>query len=78
MKHGRCFTIVLWVFVTLGPLLGCTQPTPMLRVGTNIWPGYAPLYLAQELGYYQQQKIKIIEFGSATEVLRALDRKSVV
>jgi NitT/TauT family transport system substrate-binding protein len=63
--------VVMGCVIAALVLFGCGRPAPMLRVGTNIWPGYAPLYLAQELGYYPQQNIRIIEFGSATEVLRA-------
>jgi len=40
----------------LSVLFACSaeQESP-LRVGTNIWPGYEPFYLARELGYYEQQ-----------------------
>jgi len=71
MKQGRRRLVGVFAIAALVLLSDCARPTPMLRVGTNIWPGYAPLYLAQQLGYYQQQNIRIIEFGSATEVLRA-------
>lgn len=38
-------------------------PTPLqpLRIGTNIWPGYEPLYLARDLGYYGDVPIKFLE-----------------
>jgi len=42
-----------------------------LRIGTHIWPGYEPLYIARENGYFDESQIKIIEFTSATDVMRA-------
>ncbi len=71
MQHGRRLIVIFILIATLALLVNCARPAPMLRVGANIWPGYAPLFLAQEFGYYQQQNIRVIELGSATEVLRA-------
>jgi NitT/TauT family transport system substrate-binding protein len=42
-----------------------------LRIGTNLWPGYEPLYLARELGYLNPQRVQLNEYPSATDVLRA-------
>ncbi len=47
---------------------------PPLRVGTNVWPGYEPLYLARELGYYRNRPIRLLELrstGDVTQLLRA-------
>lgn len=54
-------------------LVSCLQsPAPPLRVGTNVWPGYEPLYLARDLGYYQEHpSIQIVNYPSATEAIRA-------
>jgi len=68
------FTAMLLVL----PLLaGCsdafdesTESQPM-RIGSNVWPGYEPLYLARELGYYEGLPISMVEYPSASEVLRA-------
>ena len=52
--------------------LSCsTEPKSAIRIGTNIWPGYEPLYLAQELGYYDQYNIKLIEYFSSSDVINA-------
>ena len=48
-----------------------------MRVGTNLWPGYEPLYLAQELGYWEPQEIKLAEFPSSSEVIRAFRNQSL-
>ena len=52
--------------------LACTpQPHPPLTVGTNLWPGYEPLYLAREQGLLPTTAVHLIEYGSSTEVMRA-------
>lgn len=53
-------------------LVGCSPPEPMLRVASNVWPGYETLYLARELGRYDERRIRLVEMPSATDVLRAL------
>jgi hypothetical protein len=36
----------------LAALFGCMrEPEPALRIGTNVWIGSEPLYLARELGH---------------------------
>lgn len=42
-----------------------------MRVGTNVWPGYEPLYLARDLGYYPDGAVRLVEYASATEVIQA-------
>lgn len=53
-------------------LLSCTdKPTPSLRLGTNIWPGYEPLYLARHKGFLTEDKVHLVEFSSASQVIQA-------
>ena len=66
-KFFRAMTLVLLVFA----LAGCDKPAPPLRVGANIWPGYEPLFLARDLGYYGGQPVQLLSFLSTTEVIRA-------
>ncbi|CAK8722452.1 ABC transporter substrate-binding protein [Candidatus Electrothrix laxa] len=64
----QCFFIVLFLFF----YVGCHQAPPTaLRIGTNIWPGYEPLYLAKAQGYYKDLNVRLVEYPSASEVLRA-------
>jgi len=52
---------------------GCTPaPVEPIRLGTNVWAGYEPLYLARSLGWLDEPKIKLVEFMSTTPVLRAM------
>ncbi|HBL10562.1 MAG TPA: nitrate ABC transporter [Cyanobacteria bacterium UBA11162] len=53
-------------------LISCHQePLKPLRIATNLWPGYEPLHLARELGYYQNTPIQLVEYASNTERVRA-------
>lgn len=66
------------VFVLISLLLsgGCSQQKPApLQLGTNVWPGYEPLYLARELGELSEDKVRLIEYPSASEVIRAFRNK---
>lgn len=53
-------------------LSACHSPEPQLRIGTNIWAGYEPLYLARNLGFYEDTRIKLVELSSASDVIHAL------
>lgn len=50
---------------------------PPLRLGTNVWPGYEPLFLARELDYLNDTKVTLVEFLSASEVIRAFRNGSL-
>ena len=53
-------------------LPGCDSSSVPLRLGTNVWPGYEPLYLAREQGYLNPDDVKLVELPSATDVMDAL------
>lgn len=48
-----------------------------LKIGTNVWPGYEPLYLARELGYFKNYPIHLVEYSSASQVLRAYRNRMI-
>jgi len=59
-------------------IAGCTPvPKPDIRIGTNIWPGYEPLYLARSLGWFRDSSIRLVEYTSATETMNALRHGSI-
>lgn len=61
--------LVPWLLVVM---LGCqVDDGRPLKVATNLWPGYEPLYLAQYLGVFGKN-VEIIQLSSATEVMRAM------
>jgi NitT/TauT family transport system substrate-binding protein len=62
----------------LAPLFGCIrEPEPALRIGTNVWIGSEPLYLARELGHLDLKAVQLVEYPSASEVLRAYRNQAI-
>jgi len=57
---------------------GCSKPKePLLRVATNVWPGYETLYLARSLGYYDDRQIRLVEMPSSSLVSKSLRNGAV-
>lgn len=42
-----------------------------MRVGVLVWPPYETLFLARDLGYYDEGEIQLVDFETPAEVLRA-------
>lgn len=59
---------------TLFIFIACesTYDKPTLKVGISPWPGYKPLLLAAEKGFFEGADIRIIPFATPTESYRAL------
>lgn len=53
-----CFSLVLTACDT-------APPQPALRIASSVWPGYEPLYLARDLGYFDTNKVSLFELPSA-------------
>lgn len=69
---SRFFTVTVAVWAAW-LLAGCVHHyEEPLKVGTNTWIGYEPLYLARDLGYYQGKNIRLVELASTTQALDAL------
>lgn len=55
-------------------LVGCTkQPDTTVKIAINPWPGYEYLFLAKELGYFEELELNVdlIPFGSLSDAQRA-------
>ena len=66
------------LIIAIFSLFACTSEySDTLKVGTNIWPGYEPLYLARASGAWKEGSISMIEFNSASEVLRSFRNRSI-
>ena len=62
--------IFLMVIVLLAS--SCTpKPVDILRIGSVQWPGYEPLHIAKQLGYYDDQPIKLIDYVANSDAMRA-------
>ncbi len=66
--------VLVWLAALGGaPLLGgCSEPVSPLRVGTIVFPGYEPMFLARDLGLLDERQVRLVELVSSTDTLRAL------
>jgi NitT/TauT family transport system substrate-binding protein len=77
LRSSRCLRWVAGVALVLA-LAGCVrQPETALRIGTNVWIGSEPLYLARELGRLDSSTVQLVEYPSASEVLRAFRNQAI-
>jgi len=79
-RHLRLKWLIcaLGCVATLLALFGCTrQPEPALRIGTNVWIGGEPLYLARDLGRLDPAVVQLVEYPSASEVHRAFRNQAI-
>ncbi|MDD2699970.1 MAG: ABC transporter substrate-binding protein [Sideroxydans sp.] len=60
------------------PLLTACDGThePPLRIASSPWPGYEPLYLAQEQGYLSEDKAQVFELPSSDITLESFRNHS--
>ena len=63
----------LWGLLVLVALAGaCAQPaSDPLRLGTVMWPGHEPLFLARARGSLPDSQVRLVEYSSLSEVNRA-------
>jgi len=57
---------------SLTNLYGCTTKEPIVRIASNVWPGYEFLYLAREKQYFEKHPIKLVELPSATVCIQSV------
>ncbi|HSC22240.1 MAG TPA: hypothetical protein VLG08_00885, partial [Casimicrobiaceae bacterium] len=71
----------LWALACIAciaSIAGCVRlPDPVLRIGTNVWIGSEPLYLARDLGRLDPNVVQLVEYPSASEVLRAFRNEAI-
>lgn len=70
----------LWLpLLLLGAALASCggPPPPPLRVGTILWPGHEPLFLARQLGYLDAGRVRLVEYSTITEAERAFRNGNV-
>ncbi len=78
MIGARPTLLIILALVAGLTLSGCSEPEqPPLRLGTVVWPGYEPLYLARTTNELPESLTRLIEYPSASEVIRALRNRSL-
>lgn len=70
LSRRRLLGAGLWL--SLAASLGCSPPRPKIRVAGIPWVGYAPLFLARELGHYQSSPLHLLESANNSASLMAL------
>lgn len=78
MDCRRAFSFMV-TLITFTLLLVSCKPhyQTHLRVASNNWIGYSPLYLAEEMEIFSPYLIKMVEMPSASEVIHALRSGSI-
>jgi NitT/TauT family transport system substrate-binding protein len=77
LRSSKALCLLVCVALALS-LPGCMrEPEPVLRIGTNVWIGSEPLYLARELGHLNPKAVQLVEYPSASEVLRAYRNEAI-
>ena len=77
MSMRRVFTAVVMSFFLGSVLASCSDaPSTPLRVGLNPWPGYAPLFIAAEKGYFAEEgvEVELVEMTSLWDIRKAFER----
>jgi NitT/TauT family transport system substrate-binding protein len=81
MKTGLQNWTRPWLLLCLALVVllsGCMrQSETALRIGTNVWIGGEPLYLARELGRLDPSMVQLVEYPSASEVMRAYRNQAI-
>jgi NitT/TauT family transport system substrate-binding protein len=69
---------LLALVVLVAALSGCLdEAEPPLRIGTNVWIGSEPLYLARDLQELNREAVQLVEYPSASEVSRAFRNQAI-
>ena len=64
---------VILTLLTLVLFVACSsEKKETLKIGISPWPGYEPLVLGMEKGFYSDLDISIVRFATPTESFRAL------
>lgn len=81
MPFAPKLTLPATIFAALSAILllaGCRQnPEGPVTIGTNIWLGYEPGYVAAKRGLYGDAQVTMRQFPSASETLRAFRNGSI-
>ncbi|OGT84062.1 MAG: hypothetical protein A3H91_13260 [Gammaproteobacteria bacterium RIFCSPLOWO2_02_FULL_61_13] len=77
MPRSRTILLLAALFAALSSVPGCTPPPEPLRLGHIHWPGYEPLTLADELGYFGAATVQVLHYSSGTQLKRAFRNRVV-
>lgn len=72
--NRRVFSLFAFAVLILAGAAGCghfESESPII-IGANTWPGYTPLFLAENSGRFPSGRIRIAEHGNTSHVLLGL------
>ncbi|MEA5469487.1 ABC transporter substrate-binding protein [Spirulina sp. 06S082] len=75
IPHRLIFSAI--AFLTCFFVACNTSPQQPLKIGLTSWTGYEPLYLARDLGYFNDAPLEIIEYSGIAEMRRAFDNGEI-
>lgn len=64
--------LFLLVLLCSSFIAGCRYEAEPLRIGSNRWLGYAPVYIADELGWASSANIRLVEYATSNGVIRGM------
>lgn len=70
LLNGRLWLVILVILLT-----SCDHATTndeRIRLGTNTWPGYAPLHLGSEIGATHSNRFELVDLATTQELLKGL------
>ncbi len=67
----RWILILVCLFITWSNVSCTRKELVPLRVGSEAWVGYEPFYIARHLGYLDEAQVRLAEFTSTSEIIRA-------
>lgn len=69
---------IVAVAALLAAFAACDKtPQPPLVFGASAWPGYEPVYLARELGYFKDANLRLDDYPSAAGVEQAFRSRKI-
>jgi hypothetical protein len=72
VRESRMRRLAVPSMLALVWLCSCSSAdAPALRVGSNVWPGYELLHVADNIEYYEDARVRVIEFPSTFETIRS-------
>lgn len=73
LGHFLFFKNLLLIILVLISQNACGrfQSNKKIRISAHVWPGYEPLFYADANNFWDKDKVRLIEFNSAAQSLRA-------
>lgn len=76
-SFSRQGAIIAMLIAMVTLFSACSEaPREPLRLASSPWPGYEPLYLARDLGYLDEQRVRLLELPSSDITMESFRNRS--